>query len=670
MSFKNSFLNLVNKHFAVFVSAIIVTAIGVGLLSMQAFSPDDYKPSNWFSEAGKNVEDKENKSSSSQEKNDGKTSPKKLVSAELTAYKKNQIEFSDDESLQEEYKKTVLSDYFNMEDYISLNSSYDGDAVITFEPFYPHESMNNKQGDLLSALIVGMQEYSYHTDYHDIREFLNLKIYTPEYISNLDKKIVKAAKSVNSTGIYARAVINLDENLDVVIGYLLRGSKPEIDKNLSFVLVKGDMVEFLGEVSLYNEYDDYSSVANACEYYYDGTEMSIICLDEYIDGCDYYDDEKSYNYEACKQTAVDKFALKIQTYNLNTLKKEVEILNLKDVEDLFSDKRSKVIEYNNYYIGVFTEDYSYGYKSLSVIPNTVGTDFKSYVDTQNIKQALDRVFSPDAIIYDILKDDIGVDVIGGDKINISDLEIFSDGYIKDKNSVYNIRGIYNYYDSKYIEDVFGYYGVDVDSFIYLGGEYAKDKDFVYYLADARKDSINYLDTLNVDMESFEFIGNSDYPFAKDKNNIYYYGKVLENVDVDSFAYLGDDFAKDKDNAYIINSYGKLEIISKADPNSFEYVGDYYAKDKNNIYHYNSYESEGSLDVLSDIDIATFKSLGCSYSKDKESVYYYDYDDEYLNIELKYAEDVDVSTALVVNDCVLIDKNQAHYNRFLHYVGQE
>lgn len=69
---------------------------------------------------------------------------------------------------------------------------------------------------------------------------------------------------------------------------------------------------------------------------------------------------------------------------------------------------------------------------------------------------------------------------------------------------------------------------------------------------------------------------SDY--AKDKNNVYYQGEVVEGVENTYFQCLGGAYAKTDKNIYYA---GKL--IPNADVATFENINHAHAKDKNGYY---------------------------------------------------------------------------------------
>lgn len=70
-------------------------------------------------------------------------------------------------------------------------------------------------------------------------------------------------------------------------------------------------------------------------------------------------------------------------------------------------------------------------------------------------------------------------------------------------------------------------------------------------------------------------------YAKDKNNIYFFEDILENVDKDTFSALSGFYAKDDKHIY----FGD-KIFQNVDFDSFKALNIFYAKDKNSVYIYN------------------------------------------------------------------------------------
>ncbi len=98
----------------------------------------------------------------------------------------------------------------------------------------------------------------------------------------------------------------------------------------------------------------------------------------------------------------------------------------------------------------------------------------------------------------------------------------------------------------------------------------------------------------VDLQTFEILANEDY--AKDKNNVYFYGRKLEGADSESFTIINfklyfvdlkayveamdSPYSKDKNNVYY-----KGNNVKEADTKSFTVIDFNFSKDKNNIYSY-------------------------------------------------------------------------------------
>lgn len=107
-------------------------------------------------------------------------------------------------------------------------------------------------------------------------------------------------------------------------------------------------------------------------------------------------------------------------------------------------------------------------------------------------------------------------------------------------------------------------------------EYIKKDNAVYYFNESKKIE-------EADVNSFEVLGETE-SYAKDKNNVYFWGKIIANADVKTFKIISEDingYSKDKNNVYI-----GIQKIEGADSKTFEKIKDtlYYFKDKNNLYY--------------------------------------------------------------------------------------
>ena len=193
------------------------------------------------------------------------------------------------------------------------------------------------------------------------------------------------------------------------------------------------------------------------------------------------------------------------------------------------------------------------------------------------------------------------------------------GYTKDSNNVY--------LNGKKLE------GVEVNSFLILSPNFAKDNKWVYY----GDGGMRSLKINNADSKTFEFLGGGygkdksryfccqtecevmkgvgssfevvgEGLYAKDNFNAYRSCEKLENVEAISFKPIGANYYLDKKAVYFVD-----QAILKADSNSFVAINDIYGRDKTGIYY-------GAIKIL-DADPTTFKPLGDYYSKDKTFVYF-------------------------------------------------
>ncbi len=115
----------------------------------------------------------------------------------------------------------------------------------------------------------------------------------------------------------------------------------------------------------------------------------------------------------------------------------------------------------------------------------------------------------------------------------------------------------------------------IDNYGINYGDYKKMKNDVYFGSDK----------INADFNTFEaltFLHYSYYPgytlFAKDKDNIYYKGKIWNGADYQTFEIIYNYYSKDKDHIFFED-----KVVYGADLKTFEVINDYYAKDKNSVY---------------------------------------------------------------------------------------
>jgi hypothetical protein len=121
--------------------------------------------------------------------------------------------------------------------------------------------------------------------------------------------------------------------------------------------------------------------------------------------------------------------------------------------------------------------------------------------------------------------------------------------------------------------------VDIKSFVYVGFDYAKDKNHVYYMSFPIK---------KVDVTSFELISSN---FAKDKNLVFAKNEVIKGIDIKTLSRLGeyynDTSGKKRFSEYYIRDKDQIFYLDKKvelpDVNSFKPM-QWNAMDKANYYH--------------------------------------------------------------------------------------
>ena len=176
-----------------------------------------------------------------------------------------------------------------------------------------------------------------------------------------------------------------------------------------------------------------------------------------------------------------------------------------------------------------------------------------------------------------------------EEIDVWTLELITEFYrgwwLKDKNNIYFKEPI------EYTLEKLN--NADLENFTPLSYWYAKDKNKVFYQGkvltyqkwsldkETWKIALSPDKGNNADIKTFEVNWSGwTTTFAKDKNHIFINGFMIENADLESFQNLSwNDFFRDKNRCY----YMEYEI-SWADLKSFENVYNLYSKDKNNVYY--------------------------------------------------------------------------------------
>ena len=167
----------------------------------------------------------------------------------------------------------------------------------------------------------------------------------------------------------------------------------------------------------------------------------------------------------------------------------------------------------------------------------------------------------------------------------------------------------------------------------INAGYIKEKNTIYFTDETTEPEKKEI-VKNVDFRTFKIFEEDD-DFARDKNNIYYKNKKVENVDVNSFQVEDFYFAKDKNNTFYISNDGLMKIKDFRPEGSYAIVqlfvpallinkyGIYMAKYENDeIVAQSIKPKEMDMDTLEVVD--SEESLAVFYLKDKNNVYFINY----------------------------------------------
>ena len=221
--------------------------------------------------------------------------------------------------------------------------------------------------------------------------------------------------------------------------------------------------------------------------------------------------------------------------------------------------------------------------------------------------------------------------------------IFSEN--KKLNENYGIEDGEVYYINRKIE------GADAKTFeVFEDGEYAKDKNNVYY----KENVLN-----EADPKSFKLLTKISYGLGKDKNNLYFWENKVNNIDVKTLEIMTDEFSiylKDKNGVYILFSYNgglpvdldntimSLKILKNVDKQTFQLIGGGYSKDKNSVYYIGK--------KIEEVNPKNFKVLKDYIFTDGKNVYLYGEKKEEIDLQtLKFFDD---------NSSYFFDKNNIYF----------
>ena len=155
----------------------------------------------------------------------------------------------------------------------------------------------------------------------------------------------------------------------------------------------------------------------------------------------------------------------------------------------------------------------------------------------------------------------------------------------------------------------------------INAGYIKEKNTIYFTDETtepeRKEIVK-----NVDFRTFKIFEEND-DFARDKNNIYYRNKKLENFKPENFEVISSSLVGQNEDFYYFtedeNNNTKFILLENknVDAETFEVLDEEYTKDKNNVYYRGK--------ILKGADVKTFdihynKSDNGYKIKDKNKVY--------------------------------------------------
>ncbi|MCA9364721.1 MAG: DKNYY domain-containing protein [Candidatus Moranbacteria bacterium] len=132
---------------------------------------------------------------------------------------------------------------------------------------------------------------------------------------------------------------------------------------------------------------------------------------------------------------------------------------------------------------------------------------------------------------------------------------------------------------------------------------------VYYSGESMGDA--------VDPVTFTVFSEND-SYAKDKNHVYYRGKVFSGADPGTFELLSKSgFSRDESHVYYSN-----KMVSGADPGTFVFFNENssYTHDKNFVYYYSE---SNNVEPIPGADVSTFSFVpeNVRYARDIGQVYY-------------------------------------------------
>jgi hypothetical protein len=191
-------------------------------------------------------------------------------------------------------------------------------------------------------------------------------------------------------------------------------------------------------------------------------------------------------------------------------------------------------------------------------------------------------------------------------------------------------------------------------------------------------------------ESKNASGELSYGFSRVDKNIFYYGKIMQNVDAESFMVLDENFCKDKTQVFYHNTYREskdyftskqhyIVQLDNADAFTFSVLGYGYAKDTSTAWHKEKQFEVSDIQSLNAVDLmivkdknhvyvegkkvagcdgASFERINNFYARDNKR--YYHISGDMIEFRLKPV-DCDYKTYELLDYTYSRDKNNVFYN---------
>ncbi|MCP1223556.1 DKNYY domain-containing protein [Sebaldella sp. S0638] len=225
---------------------------------------------------------------------------------------------------------------------------------------------------------------------------------------------------------------------------------------------------------------------------------------------------------------------------------------------------------------------------------TVFLEVKSYMDTGNFvymntgKYLTELTEQKDGIYYGkndyidfyvkkISKDELEITIVSRIKYSSTEFPMRGGAYVPEGSDrmTFRYKNKVTENDKSQAEESAGIFEDTVKEMGINYGSYKKLEGEIYY-SDKKVDSADFDSFMVYKSNTYSAMVFSDY--AKDKNGIFYAGKLWKEADYNSFQFLGESYSKDKNNIYYS---GKK--INGADIDTFEIINWAYAKDKKYVY---------------------------------------------------------------------------------------